>query len=146
MYKVEIKDSNKFFTLKGKQIRSPFIINVHDSEIQRIKSLIKFNSVISYNITHYKDNEIKVDKSNFINNDIKKEKNSKEIDTLDISSIQMIPIMSKPEFHRDKIKLNDTLKEDIIKNKSIVETETNIEELSIKTSPILEELFKKYQV
>lgn len=59
MYELEIKDTNKFFNINNKIVRSPFKAKIPDSDVKRILSTIKCQSVINYTLTKtLNDNEV----------------------------------------------------------------------------------------
>jgi len=64
MYEVEIKDSNKFFNINNKTIRSPFKAKISDTDIERIISTIRCQNVISYTITKISNESEKIKKIN----------------------------------------------------------------------------------
>ena len=57
MYELEIKDSNKFFNINNKTVRSPFRAKILDSDIKRILSFIKCQSVMNYTLIKISDDK-----------------------------------------------------------------------------------------
>jgi hypothetical protein len=141
MYNVKINEPNKFFTIKGKQIRSPFLVSVQDNEIKRIQSTIKFYGILDYEILHIENNNqnntIIYKQPNI--EKVKKEELKPVVEIINLTEVQAVSINNNPRFERPK-KIDNN-----IKNKTSIE-EIKIEELTYKTSSILENLFKTYEL
>lgn len=142
MYNVKINEPNKFFTIKGKQIRSPFSVLVQDNELKRIQSTIKFYGILDYEISSKENtNEsIIVHTIPTIKTESKKEEPKTIIENINLTDVQAISVNNNPRFNRPKKEPIDN-----IKNKSSIE-DIKIEELTYKTSTILENLFKTYEL
>lgn len=144
MYYVKINEPNKFFTIRGKQIRSPFSIHIQNNELKRIQSTIKIYGIIDYEIVLENDNHKQtiIHKSSNIKKEIIKieEKIEEKIENFNLTSIQAIAVNNNPRFQRPK-----KSDENKLKDQTQIE-DIKIEELSYKTSSILENLFKTYEL
>jgi hypothetical protein len=160
-YTVNIKSKNQMFLVNGRNIRSPFISVVDDSVLKIIKSKIKY-----YGLQEHKDYEIEaVEPSSNIpdySKLISKPKGQPLIQKIDkpieeIKYTVTIPEQVKPT----KVKVPDAIVQKVlpktfikpqnlcsdfhvkteqnIKN-STVDTEVRIEELSTKSTSILEKI------
>jgi len=86
LYKVKINEPGRIIPINGKQVRSPFECEMHESNLKVIESYIKFYGIVDFTIEKMEPiKEVKVEK---VVQEVIKEKKRKKV----ISGIGRISI------------------------------------------------------
>lgn len=154
-YKVKVKVFNKIFIIKDKPVRSPFESIVNENQLKLLKSKIKFYGLrdSEYEIENIDETIISNNKDDYSyirgrTPDIKKRENlnfntSNNNNNITENSIEPIQKIFNKDIndkdHNELIELCRDLKDNTEQNKKENDdTEVKIEELSLKSSSILE--------
>jgi len=162
-YKLYIKAPNKMFTIRNRPVRSPFEINITDEDLSLVKSRIKFYGLLEKEFSIEKLNNIEEDQKKDYSSYIQPERNSDTNERNDIEQRSSEIFSKNGVIYEPKKKIinvnkrtrykkqNTILETDLLSTNSqdkieyniIDEGEVKIEELSTKSSSILETFLNK---
>lgn len=155
-YRVKVKNANKIFMINNNPVRSPFECFINENQLPLLKARIKFFGLSQkdYEIELISiDAEKNKDYSLIVNNDVKPPENINKKENvitevnninkqIDIKPKQKILEKNEIKIHqKNPLPINNTninKEPEQINNKVNLDTEVKIEELTIKSSSILD--------